>query len=79
MIKTIVLSAPSYWASYLIYADASGLEDNEIEACDAWLKAEFSRQSYSCVDCVDVGFMRYHDAASFYPLAADCAEYTFII
>ena len=30
--KTVVLSAPIYWASYLINADASGLDDNEIEA-----------------------------------------------
>jgi len=77
--KTVVLSAPIYWASYLINADASGLDDNEIEACDAWLKAEFSRQSYSCVDVLDVGFMRYHDASFFYPLGSDCAEYTFIV
>jgi hypothetical protein len=77
--KTVVLSAPKDWASYLIYDDASGLDDNEIAACDAWLKAEFSRQSHYCVDSVEVGFMRYHDAGRFYPLAADCAEYTFII
>jgi hypothetical protein len=77
--KDIVLTAPSNWASYLINDDASGMDDNEIAACDAWLKAEFSRQSHYCVDCVEAGFMRYHDAASFYPLAADCAEYTFIV
>ena len=77
--ETVILTAPIYWASYLIYADASGLDDDEIEACNRWLKAEFSRQSYSCVDYIETGFMRYHDAASFYPLAADCAEYFFII
>ena len=77
--KTVILTAPIYWSSYLINADASGFEDDEIEACDRWLKAQFSRQSYSCVDCIDAGFMRWHDAASFYPLAADCAEYTFIV
>ena len=77
--KTVVLSAPIYWASYLINSDASGMDDNEITACDAWLRAEFSRVRYDCVDCVGVGFMRYHDAASHYPLAADCAEFTFII
>ena len=79
MIKTIVLTAPSHWASYLINADASGLEPDEIDACDRWLKAEFSRQAYSCVDAVDAGFMRWHDAGQHYTLAADCCEYTFII
>lgn len=28
--------APAYWAPYLINGDASGMEDAEIAACDAW-------------------------------------------
>lgn len=28
--------APSHWASYLIYADASGYDDAEIKAADAY-------------------------------------------
>lgn len=28
--------APSHWASYLIYADASGYDDAEIEAADVY-------------------------------------------
>lgn len=31
-------TAPSYWASFLINGDASGMSDDEIAACEAWLK-----------------------------------------
>jgi hypothetical protein len=35
-IKVDTVTAPSVWACYLINGDASGLEDVEIKACDAW-------------------------------------------
>lgn len=72
---TIELTAPSHWACYLFYGDASGLEDADIEACDSWLKAEGVSRA---IDCKDAGFMRWHDAAH-YALAADCQTYTFFV
>lgn len=36
MIKTDTATGAAAWASYLINGDASGLEQREIELCDAW-------------------------------------------
>ena len=76
--KIITLTAPSHWASYLINGDATGLDDCDINDCDRWLRSEFGRGGFSCVDAIDAGFMRWHDAGH-YALAADCSEFTFII
>lgn len=73
--ETVTGTAPSEWASYFINDDASGLEDSEIEQADSfakWLGGEI-------VDCSDAGFMRWHDAAQFGTLAADCCTYTALI
>ena len=72
---TIELTAPSHWATYLVYGETDGLEDQDIEACDAWLEAEGVKSH--AVDCVDAGFMRYHDAHRF-ALASDCQTYAFL-
>ena len=67
-------TAPSAWASYLINGDASGIEDADIEAANAWIK----RQGLgSPVSCKDAGFMRNHNAFEEMPLSADCQEYIF--
>jgi hypothetical protein len=76
--EKITLTAPSYWASYLINDDASGMDDEEIKACDTWLKFQFSRKHAICVDAEEVGYMVWHDA-KLYALPADCCEYTFLI
>lgn len=68
-------TAPSHWASYLINGDATGLEPDDIEACDAWLKFDAMG---SPVSCEDAGFMRWHDANRF-ALACDCQTYTFLV
>ena len=36
----IIYELPSYWASYLINGDATGLEDGEQEQIDAWMGTE---------------------------------------
>jgi len=71
----VELTAPSYWASYLINGDASGMDDDEIKACDAWIAREGLG---SPCDCTDAGFMTWHDARHEMPLAADCQVYTFM-
>jgi len=74
-------NAPSYWASYLVNGDSSGLEQEDIEQADKfaeWLGGNI-------VDCTGEhddnhpGFMRYHDAQQFGTLAADCAQYTALV
>ncbi len=67
--------APSYWASYLINGDDSGMEDREVEACDAWI----ARLGWNDpVDCVNYGFVHFHDAYNEYPFGSDCQEYSFL-
>jgi hypothetical protein len=46
IVDTYVL--PSYWASYLINDDASGLSDEDIKQCDKWLSKV--KPGY-CVGC----------------------------
>lgn len=74
-LETVTGTAPSYWASYFINGDSSGMEDEEIRQADAfadWLGGYI-------VSCEDAGFMRYHDAQPFGTLAADCQTYTALI
>lgn len=67
--------APSYWASYLIFGDDSGLSQEEREACDGWIA---SLPNICCVlDAEPYGFAKMHDAFKFMPYAAECSTYTF--
>lgn len=68
-------TAPSAWASYLINGDASGIDDSERLAADAWVK---SLGFGPPVTCEDAGFVTYHDAREFLPQAADCQRYGFM-
>ena len=74
-IKTIALNLPLFWASALINGDESGLDDNEQEQLDDWIKDNPN------LCCIDVGeetfFSKYHEAADYGVLACDCSEFTF--
>jgi len=74
-LESITGTAPSYWASYFINGDSSGMEDSEIAAADQFAKW----LGGSIVDCEDAGFMSWHDARQFGVLAADCSTYTALI
>jgi hypothetical protein len=67
-------TAPSYWASYLINGDDTGIDDEEKAAADAWL--ESLGLGYP-VSCDDAGFRWHHDAFEFCPVGTDCQIYTF--
>jgi hypothetical protein len=54
------------------------MDDEDIRACDLFFREQFGRKGAICVDAADIGFMAWHDARD-YALAADCAEFTFII
>ena len=73
--KVIHLVAPSYWASYLINGDHSGLNAVEKLACDDWIKSQ--NVGYP-VTCDDAGFRWRHDADAF-ALAGDCQTYAFLV
>lgn len=71
-------TAPSDWACYLINDDCSGMDAYDKRACDNWAKT-LEGPVVSCTSEHDdnhAGFMRWHDAASFAPYAADCSVYT---
>lgn len=67
--------APSYWASYIVNGDASGLSNEEIEACEDWV-CSLPNNIY-CVNAEPYGFTKMHDAFRFMPYAAECSTYTF--
>jgi hypothetical protein len=71
-VATIKLTAPSYWASYLINHDASGLSPVEKLNCDDWLRNE---GIIAVLDADDAGFCWSFDTDS-YSLACDCQTYT---
>ena len=70
--NTFTRTAPSVWASYLINGDASGIDDADIAAADA-----FVAQYGEPMGCTDAGFIHVHDAHHLLPLGADCQAYTF--
>jgi hypothetical protein len=72
--RTIELTAPSAWASYLINQDESGLDAEEIRAIHRWLHAN---DVGFPVYCDDAGFINRHDALA-WSLPADCQTYTFL-
>lgn len=72
----LTITAPSAWATYLINGDDSGLEEDEIRACDAFI----ARQGVgSPVSCEEAGFVTWHDARQECPYAADCQDYVFLL
>lgn len=77
MIRPEHYTAPAAWACLAMYGDESGLEPEDAKAAAAWLES-----LPGPVVAVDAegddspGFMRWHDAASVAPYAADCALYT---
>jgi len=74
--ETFTATAPRAWASYLINGDASGIDDDDRKAADAWI-AEFC-DGLQPVDCEEAGFIWRHDAHYWLPLGADCERYTFL-
>ncbi len=76
-LETITLTAPSAWASYLINGDASGIDEADTDAADAFVE---SVDAGPPVSCEDAGFLAYSDARllRIIDYAADCQTYTFL-
>jgi hypothetical protein len=77
MLNITKLIAPSAWACYLINGDASGIDESDVKAADAWVEFVGMGSPVSCEDYGFCGATR-HDASQFCPLAADCQEYVFL-
>lgn len=75
--ETIEYTLPEFWASYLIYGDASGLEDNEQEkllqnTIDNFLKKENLGFCLSCSE--EAEFCWKNDANN---IGGNCLIFTF--
>lgn len=76
LVETFQEPGLAYWASYLINGDASGLDDREIAACDAWLariQPSEAGQHASISDCGE------SYTARFDGLLSDVCDYTLIV
>ena len=70
--KTQTYKLPAYWASALINADYSGMEDSEEKELNEWL--EYTKPGY-CIDCSEESFFSWRNDAN--GLGGDCLEFTF--
>lgn len=70
--KTVTYTLPSYWASYLINGDASGLEDAETKEIDG-----FCADLGPCLDVSDEEEFSWHNDAN--SLGSSVATFTFQI
>lgn len=75
----VTLTLPTHWACALINGDESAIDEDEIEALDAFTDDMVA--TYGQCHCLDVGddqgFMKYHDAQPFGVLACEASEFTF--
>ena len=72
--EMIELTLPTYWASYLIYGDDSGLQDGEALAIDAYLE---EYQVGACINVENDDYIsRVNDANT--GLLGDVCTYTFL-
>lgn len=72
-LETTTFILPSYWASYLVNGDTSGLDDSEQADCDAFLKTV---PEWRCCSCEGESFFSHSNDAGTLP--GDCLEYVFI-
>lgn len=63
---------PAHWASALIYADETGMQESEVEEMNSFLESE--KPGY-CVDCSSESFFTWRNDAG--TLGGDCLEFTF--
>lgn len=67
---------PAHWASALVNADTSGMEDDEEQALNDWMD---HHQPGVCLSCSEVPeFRKFHDAAPSV-LACDCLDFDFTV
>jgi hypothetical protein len=52
MTEVDTCKGPSYWASYIVNGDGSGMREDELAKCDAWLEYHNAR-GWRVVSCED--------------------------
>jgi hypothetical protein len=76
MAHIIRLTAPSHWAPYLINADASGLEPEDIDLIDHWI---WTQTLGAPIDAEPIGYQWHHDAYNLLSQGAECSDFVFRI
>lgn len=76
-LEILELSAPAYWASYLINCDASGLDPEEKERADRFLAR--IGHGFPVTTTGDERLSRYSDASPESPLAGDVLTYVWLV
>ena len=71
--ETVNLILPAYWASALVNADYTGMEDHEIAELETW--QDNNTYNSPLAVSAESEFVAYHDAPGVLP--ADCLTYTF--
>lgn len=71
---TVTYTLPAYWASYLINGDASGIDEDDKAAADAFIAKHNLPGPVSCSE--ESWFARSNDASR---LGGDVLEYTFLL
>lgn len=69
-------TAPSYWASYFINGDNSGMEDEEIKAADAFIESIGLGGPVDAKD--EEEYSSRHDAWAYWPYSGSTATYVFL-
>ena len=76
-IKETEIRLPIYWASYLVYGDGSGLEENEETTIYETLEwADLPLTNHQCIDVLDDSSFENSDIPGL--LAGDYCTYIFI-
>ena len=75
IIKTVEYTLPDFWASPLLYADESGLSDEDVDALGKWC---IEHPGLVCTGVADDAEFKHRHDASPYVLACECSTFTFI-
>ena len=73
--ETVNLILPAHWASALVNADYTGMDDREIVELETWQNSNTNTHNSPLAVSAEPEFVAFHDAPGVLP--AECLEYTF--
>lgn len=80
MLEPVTYTAPAAWACALVNGDDSGLEESDAQAAQAFAESLPGPIVGAETEGPDApGFLVWHDARQWCPLAADCAAFLVLV